>query len=94
MSTPSLRRGDLVVIHWNDAWTNEGYARKGSESELLKPYPIISAGFVAAMDSTAVALAQTIDPDGDWRRTHTIPRKYITKIERFVLQKPTGNKKT
>lgn len=88
MTAPKLRKGDLAVIHWNDAWTNEGYTRKNHEADLLKPFPCISVGFVAAIDKATVALAQTIDPEGDWRFTHTIPKKYITKIVQFIAETP------
>ncbi|KKL76834.1 hypothetical protein LCGC14_2040960 [marine sediment metagenome] len=91
-SDKRLREGDRVTIHWEDAWSSESYHYKGDKADhklMLGAVHMRSHGEVFAVDGNSVCLAHEVQYDKQERsrRIQNIPRRYITKIEKLVVEK-------
>ncbi len=94
-SDKRLREGDRVTVYWDDAWASTAtWDMPAEKDELLKPWPQKNHGEVFAVNKDFVCLAHDFDVrhkdatgKNRSRNVQTIPRKYITKIERLVVEK-------
>ncbi len=96
-SDKRLREGDRVTVYWDDAWSS-GYTwdMPLEKAKLLTSWEQKTHGEIFAINKNHICLASEIDvrhhdgsPRGERRsrQIQTIPRKYITKIERLVVEK-------
>jgi len=80
-----LRTGDRATVYWDDAWKRSGLVYKSDIAGMTKPYPMRTTGWIFGLSKECVIIGAEMDRDEDCRDVHSIPRKYVTKIERLVV---------
>ena len=74
-----------ATVHWEDAFHRGGLTEKSDfEKELLRAFPMQTTGWIVAQTKDRLAMVTELDPEGDTRHGHSIPRKMITSIEYLV----------
>ena len=71
-------KDNIAIITWNDAHTTSGWLARFIPR---KKYEVITSGFVVHEDPENITVAQSIDPNGAYNNTITIPKSVVTCVE-------------
>lgn len=84
MKLPKLKKGDMVVVQWDDTQTEPGWM---DESAISKFHPRHSntIGFFHSADKIEIKLNHSVCEDGDKDCT-TIPIGCITSINKLKFE--------
>ena len=85
MSKPAV---PLVVVKWQDAWTNELGVTLEDVGASHKPMPVTTIGWLLKDDEVGISLANEYFDDGSYRGRTFILRSMVVSCEPFALVKP------
>lgn len=85
MTTANL---PLVIVEWNDAWTNEMGVTVEDVRASHKPMVVHTIGWLLLDDEIGVSLANEHFDDGSYRGRTFILRSMVVKVEPVRLVKP------
>lgn len=71
----------LVRVEWADALAEHGWRKV---EDISGPSPIVTVGFLAREDDTAVVVCASATEDGEWNNCMVVPRGMITKITELL----------
>lgn len=84
----------LVIVEWNDAWTDGAEPVLASEAHIEhRPKVIVTLGWLLKDDDTGVQIAsEHYKDDSTYRGRTFIPRGMIRDVTPFTLSRPRKKK--
>ena len=75
-------KDNIAMITWTDARTTSGWQPGFVPT---KEFTVITAGFVVHEDPENITVAQSIDPNGAYNNTITIPKSVVMAVEYYPI---------
>lgn len=85
MAIPKLKKGDVIQIDWNDAWSFSGWTK--TEDKDVKPLPVTSIGVFVASNKKGFILSFGFDSFGKSLCEHFVPLGMVVQIKKLVDSK-------
>lgn len=82
----------LVIVQWDDAWTNEMGVTVEDVRSSHKPMPVQTIGWLLLDDEVGVSLANEHFDDGSYRGRTFILRSMVRAMTHHTLVKPRQKK--
>src|SRR5947207_2861974 len=82
-----LMKAPLVVVEWDDAWTNEMGVTLEDARASHKPMPVRTIGWLLIDDEVGVSLANEYFDDGSFRGRTFILRCMVRSVTKHTLAK-------
>lgn len=75
-------KGQVAVVTWHDAWSNDGYYDTEDLKESRSHLPLMTAGILIHEDDECIKLAQDTYIEHDrHRKVMCIPRRYVVDVK-------------